>query len=297
MAKYLNFSLTLLLIFITFTTVYCQDKETIDFLISNASVISIENERIETNRDILIKGGKILAINNHKKNYTGYNIKEKIDAKGKYIIPSLIDMHVHIPKGLHNTVLPIYFANGITMLRSMRTVDAYSEIKEELPNRFDYPNIYFSAPTISRRLDFNSAELDSLFSKYKREGFNFVKILSVKDSIIFKNILASSDKHNIELAGHYLSNISKKLFYKANYKTVEHLGGLIHSDSIDLSSINEFVDRNLYICPTLNWYYISDKLIEEKQILNNEKYNGYIPDTILKIWKERYVSKKENKID
>ncbi|WP_435138433.1 amidohydrolase family protein [Formosa sp. A9] len=292
-----NIGVILLLLSAMFAAVSCKEKETIDLLISNTSIISVENEAIEENKDILIKEGKIFGISNHKKSYNAYTIKEKINAEGKFVMPSLIDMHVHIPDGLSKTILPMYFANGISLVRSMRAVDSYSKIKEGLSDKYYYPSIYFSSPTISRKLDFDSEEVDSLFSKYAIDGYDFTKILSVKDSTVFKNIVTSAEKYNIELAGHYLPNIPKSLFYKANYKTVEHLGGFIHNDSLDLSSLKEFITRNIYMCPTLNWYYISDKIIEENQILNKEEYSRFIPNNILEIWKERYISKNKNVTD
>lgn len=60
-------------------------------LIKNGHVIDPAN-KIDEELDILIDGKKIIEV---KKNITETSDKE-IDAKGKYVVPGLIDMHVHL---------------------------------------------------------------------------------------------------------------------------------------------------------------------------------------------------------
>lgn len=64
-------------------------------LIRNAQIISGENPQVSGKRDLLIKDGRILAIG---KNLGHFAIKvdQQIDVKGQYLIPGLIDTHVHL---------------------------------------------------------------------------------------------------------------------------------------------------------------------------------------------------------
>lgn len=58
-------------------------------LIKNGMIITTENEYIS---DVLVDGEKIVAIG---KDLPNENVDEIIDAKGKYIMPGMIDQHVH----------------------------------------------------------------------------------------------------------------------------------------------------------------------------------------------------------
>ena len=60
-------------------------------LIRNAQIISGDNPQVSVKQDLLIRNGRILAI--------GKNLGQadkQIDAHGQYLIPGLIDTHVHL---------------------------------------------------------------------------------------------------------------------------------------------------------------------------------------------------------
>jgi imidazolonepropionase-like amidohydrolase len=63
-------------------------------LIENATIISPEKEELSSNSYIVIEDGKIIFTGTKKPEIEG--VFETIDASGKYIIPGLIDSHVHI---------------------------------------------------------------------------------------------------------------------------------------------------------------------------------------------------------
>ena len=62
------------------------------FLIKNANIHSMANENFE-NGMILVDNGKIIAIGN---DFTAPSNIETIDAKGKFVMPGMIDAHCHL---------------------------------------------------------------------------------------------------------------------------------------------------------------------------------------------------------
>lgn len=63
-----------------------------DILIKNGTVLTITNG-VKENTDILVKDGKISKIG---QNLTAPNGTKTIDAKGKYVMPGIVDAHSHI---------------------------------------------------------------------------------------------------------------------------------------------------------------------------------------------------------
>src|SRR5690606_7672823 len=91
-----------------------------DMVIKNISVITMTSETVLKNQDVVIKNGKISSISASKKsNYKGLLV---IDGKGKYIMPSLADAHVHFPENETDMerMMALYLINGVTKLRSLR---------------------------------------------------------------------------------------------------------------------------------------------------------------------------------
>ena len=54
----------------------------------------------------------------------GHIVQGHVDARGKFLIPGLADMHIHLtaaggPDGSRKFILPLLLANGITNVRDM----------------------------------------------------------------------------------------------------------------------------------------------------------------------------------
>ena len=81
------------------------------YKLKNGFILDINSGQFQKG-DILIDEGKILSINEdfeiHK------DLIEEIDVSEKYIIPSLIDMHVHIK---HKSA-PLFTSVGVTTVRN-----------------------------------------------------------------------------------------------------------------------------------------------------------------------------------
>lgn len=78
-------------------------------LLKGGQVLDFEKGQF-VQKDILLNGNKILAVATNLQ--TGSEI---IDCSGKWIIPGLIDMHVHIKMGF----APLFTAAGVTTVRNM----------------------------------------------------------------------------------------------------------------------------------------------------------------------------------
>ena len=83
--------------------------------VHNASVVNVASGSIDSNRTLLIRGNRIVAI----KASDEVRIPERaevINATGGYLIPGLCDMHVHITDATE-LALPVLLANGVTGVR------------------------------------------------------------------------------------------------------------------------------------------------------------------------------------
>ncbi len=92
--------LTILLISIQAIT-----AQEIDLLIKNGHLIDPKND-INTTMDVAIKDGKILEV---AKNIAANRAETVVDAKGLYVVPGLIDLHVHNFSG---TMKDAAYSNG-----------------------------------------------------------------------------------------------------------------------------------------------------------------------------------------
>lgn len=102
----LRFAVASLLIPLLSVSAYCQS---IDLLIKGGHVIDPKN-RIDRNMDVAVAGGKIVRV---ASDIPASDAKKVVDAKGMYLSPGFIDMHVHVFNGITPDA---YIANGFTSL-------------------------------------------------------------------------------------------------------------------------------------------------------------------------------------
>src|SRR5215472_69575 len=89
----------------------CSSVAYSDLLIRDVTVIDVANGRLLGRRSILIRGNKIAEVASE---VHGFKDVEVVNAAGKFLIPGLWDMHVHLRQ---REQLPRYVASGITGVR------------------------------------------------------------------------------------------------------------------------------------------------------------------------------------
>ncbi|MGB9430803.1 MAG: amidohydrolase [Candidatus Acidiferrum sp.] len=73
-------------------------KESVDLLVSGATIVTMDGDRhVFDNDAIAVKGDAIVAIGPGQEILAKYEAPQKIDAKGKLVMPGLINGHTHIP--------------------------------------------------------------------------------------------------------------------------------------------------------------------------------------------------------
>jgi imidazolonepropionase-like amidohydrolase len=239
------------------------------------------------NRDVVIQNGKITDIRKHLENDTISYELGRVDGTGKYLLPSFADAHAHLPEeGNLDTYFLMNLLNGVTTLRSMRGENWHLDIaKSEFT-----PKLILSAPPITRRYNITKNEAENLFETYKTQGFDFIKILSVKDATTFDILVAQSKEKSLPLAGHCPSNVGILNTCESGvFQSIEHLGGVFQLSQLD--DINKAIDlsiaKNVYHCPTLDWYF-TGQVIEDA--LRNRKGAEFLPDELISEWEKKINS-------
>src|SRR5687767_4914407 len=99
------------------------DINTVAFV--NVNVIPMDRDRLLSNQTVIVRNGVISEIGDAKRVKVPKDA-QRIDCTGKFLIPGLSDMHVHLmsdedefPDALAEDEFKIMVANGITTIRLM----------------------------------------------------------------------------------------------------------------------------------------------------------------------------------
>ncbi len=269
-----------------------SQKQKYDLVFKNANIVSMENDKVLENQNIALLNGKIVVIENAKK--SKLKAAKTIDLKGKYIMPSLADAHVHLPENEEELqrMFDLNLINGVTKLRSMRGDWKHKEWQNKY-NTINsiYPKLYLSAPPISRNTEASVEQLEEFVKAVNEHNYGFIKILSIKNQEIFTQLDILCKKYEVSLGGHFPrlamgNSLNEDVFFNSNYKSIEHLGGLVGEPNLFESRIQAIKKNNIFICPTLLWYSIGSGQYSYEQL---EKLNGmeFVSKPTMQEWIEK----------
>lgn len=269
---------------------YYSQAQNADYIFKNVNIITMKDYKIIEKQTVVIKDGKIIEIAG-KTNHTS---KNTIDTKGKYLLPTMADAHVHFPESDEELekVMKLNLINGVTKLRSMR--GSWNDLERK--NKYNskesyYPKMYLSPPPIHRSHEFSVKELEDYVKASKDYGFDFVKILSIKNPALLKQMDSLCKKYDVNIGGHYPDNpkgirFSDETVFSTNYNSIEHLGGLVGAPESYENRIKNIKENKIFICPTMQWYAIGYGQYGIDEMLN-QRGMQYIPTDIKTDWAEK----------
>lgn len=232
-----------------------QDKGiTFDILIKDANIVDTQTGDIIQNQNIGINGETIekVASLDQSKNWTGGQI---INAKGKYVIPGLWDMHMHFGDETlvneNKNMLPLYLANGVTTIRDCAADISSSVLKwrKQIENgQLAGPTIFTAGPKLEGKdsiwpgdLEIETeAELAEALDTLDDLEVDFVKITdNTLTPELFMESVKDATKRGYETSAHIPFELTIKEASDAGLSTVEHMGYMLKAGSSEESEIIE----------------------------------------------------------
>jgi hypothetical protein len=161
-----------------------------------------------------------------------------IDANGKFLIPGLADMHVHLtgagePGGSREFFLPLLIANGITTVRDMGGyLDSLIPLRKEIEEGKRLgPRIVFAGPYLDGDppafqpsvIVNNRADAEAAVLWLKQRGVDFFKVQSNLSRDAYFAIAQDCRAEHLTFAGHVPDRVSAFEAADSGQRSIEHL--------------------------------------------------------------------------
>ena len=214
------------------------------FSIVNVTLIDVSGGPNQLHRTVVVRDGRIADVHYFEpgKDKTGV----RVNGTGKFLIPGLWDMHVHIIFGewfphAREITLPLFIANGITGVRDMGSeLDALQQWRKEISAgsligprivmagpMLDGPQPRFPSSVAIKTPDDGRRAVDDL----KSHGVDFIKLQSLIPHEAFLAIADEARKQNIPFVGHVPDAVRASEASNAGQKSFEHLIGIFEGAS------------------------------------------------------------------
>ena len=227
-------------------------------ILKDANVIDVSKGRIQRGKSIIIKNGNIFKIGCIPKKMKNAKI---LDLNGQFIIPGLIDTHIHVTSPHKNSIektfdhLEYYLKHGITSARDAggdgsALLQAQTQIRKG--NRIG-TDVFFSSfmagdwyynrgqnirtdpysPWEQRLVP--GDDLDKAMSEAKACGATGVKLYHSFDKDFLADVIAAAKKHHLKVWGHTMLYPAKPIeVVKAGMEVLSHVSMLetMRTDSL-----------------------------------------------------------------
>ena len=205
-----------------------------DLLIQDVTVIDVNTGAALPHRSILIRNKQISAVGIKVPIAKNARI---VHAAGKYAIPGLWDMHVHL--WYHENQFPLFLANGVTGVRDMGSNLAWvNHWREQIKSgKLQGPRIVTCGPPVDGAASGDDKlpivvvegpnEARAAFDRLDNMDVDFIKVLSRLPRDAYFALLERARKYYIPVAGHVPTSVSLMEAIDARQKSVEHMSGLL----------------------------------------------------------------------
>ncbi|MFW9780360.1 MAG: amidohydrolase family protein [Candidatus Heimdallarchaeota archaeon] len=257
-----------------------------NLMLKGVHVIPLAQDgRANRNSDITIKNGIITSIESHSTRERGSDFRA-LEFPGKYVIPGLVDAHVHMLSSNRDFLLNL--VNGITTIREMCGFPWLLNLKRAIQvGKFLAPDLFVGGHMLNYEPfnDYTTVvrtehEVKRAIDKQHSLGYDFIKVWNHMPLELLRVIGEYAHQKGLTVSAHIPHGITVKQAVEAGIRSFEHFKGYLDDRTIKLTEedyVQETPTKNVWNCPTFITFKM-DGLIGEEAIsyLNQEERFNYI---------------------
>jgi imidazolonepropionase-like amidohydrolase len=222
------------------------------FALAHATLIDGTGAAPKRDQTVLVTGARITAIGNSSEIQIPPSA-QMLEGRGKFLIPGLWDMHVHIRGGkdlikANEAFLTLYVANGVTGIREMGgdLVDTVLQWRRDIAEGTRLgPQIITAGPKLDGPRPqwpgslpiATAADGRDAVAEVKRIGADFVKIYSGVPREAYFAALDEAKKRSLSVSGHVPSGMLVREVSDAGQRSIEHFNEVFPGLSRDENDI------------------------------------------------------------
>ena len=259
-----------------------------NYVVEKVNVIDVEKGKVLKARYVLIEKGCIRSVSKERPALANHH---KIDGKGKYLIPGLVNMYTHV----NEDNLWLYLANGQTTVKDAPSHLTALGLREKV-NKGELigPRIFavglratgMPAPYPSQQPIRTAEEGIAQVQEAKRLGYDGMFIYGSCDKDTYQPILDEAEKLEVHITGHFPQNVNLETALNSIQKSFDNLTGVTRRGKLRLEKekfIKGLLSTRQAITPTLTVHRLWAKS-DEKDSMYNAIPKEYVPNKMKANW-------------
>ncbi|HEX6066692.1 MAG TPA: amidohydrolase family protein [Longimicrobiales bacterium] len=259
------------------------------YAFTNVNVVPMTSEQVLANQTVVVQNGRIAAVGPAARVRVP-NGAQRIDGRGKYLLPGLAEMHGHIPGQnveFAERVAFLYVAGGVTTVRGMQGHPNQFELRRRIESgELIGPRMILSSPPLSGNTVGDVAAAEAAVRNYKSAGYDLLKIHENLSREVYDRIVATARAVNIPFGGHVPNAVGVHAALDARQTTIDHLDNYVEamqSESDIPQLVAKTVQSQVALVPTMPLWEVLRGLHDPAAMMQRSELR-YMPAQMVAQW-------------
>ena len=198
--------------------------------IVGVDVIPMDRERVLPAQTVIVERGVITRIGPARSVRPPAGATT-IDGQGKFLIPGLADMHVHLagPVELQRALLELFVANGVTSVLNMRGAPEHLALRREVASsRAIGPTVCTVGPYVNEPFFRTADEVEEAVREQQRAGYDFIKMHGDLSRDAYARLNAVAREVGIRVIGHAPRTLGIEALFEERQYALAHAEEFIY---------------------------------------------------------------------
>lgn len=238
-----------------------SSPQTRPLALERVALVPMDRERVEPDRTVLVADGRITWIGPS----VDASIPDdavRIDGRGKFLTPGLVDVHVHITA----EDLPLFVASGVTTIREMNGSAGHLALRDDVTSGRRTGPAMLVASTLMAGVEQpwrhllieNAAQAVSAVRLAAAEGYDLIKVYDGLGSEAYGSLMAEAARAGMPVGGHIPEAVGLDAVLASGQREIAHVEQIaraVTSHDPDPAVIDEtarrLAERGVWVVPTL----------------------------------------------
>lgn len=216
--------------------------------IVDVNILSPDGSRMIAGQTVVLDGGKIVSVGD------GADVRadvHTIDGSGLYLVPGLVDTHVHLRHSPNDLLL--YLANGVTTITEMSGNEHHLAWREATEHGAAGPRMFIASRKLGNwglfeglfqawtrhRINVGSADnAGGVVQSLASDGYDAVKLGSFVDAATYRAVNPEAGKAGLPVVGHLPLSVDLDALWTSGQSELAHIEELVKALNAEFGYFN-----------------------------------------------------------
>src|SRR5258708_17351066 len=243
--------------------------------ITHVTLIDANGAPAQLNMTLIIARGRVIQLGKSGTVRVPRNMRV-VDANGKFLIPGLWDMHVHIGNEEidRGALLSLFVANGISGVRVTSGDPKHLLWRREIQlGRLLGPEMVVAFGPLENEATTTATQARAAVRKAKLGGWDFFKVHDNLPRASYFALMKKAKRLGVRVEGHVPQSLTVVEVSNAGQRSIEHFTGLAkaETDLGEADKVSGVLKKNhTWHCPTLVMRH-NYAVLDDRSLLNDSR--------------------------